>query len=52
MASFTGELQDFYDIVLPKIRNNIASMTKKKKIELRNNTFVMSFALPKYLIAT
>jgi len=34
MASFTGELQDFYDIVLPKIRNSIASMTKKKKIEL------------------
>ncbi len=34
MASFTGGLQDFYDIVLPKIRNSIASMTKKKKIEL------------------
>jgi len=34
MASFTGKLQDFYDIVLPKIRKNIASMTKKKKIEL------------------
>jgi hypothetical protein len=34
MASFTGELQDFYDIILPKIRNSIASMTKKKKIEL------------------
>jgi len=34
MASFTGKLQDFYDIVLPKIRNSIASMTKKKKIEL------------------
>jgi len=34
MASFTGGLQDFYDIVLPKIRNSIASMTKRKKIEL------------------
>ncbi len=34
MASFTGKLQDFYDIILPKIRNSIASMTKKKKIEL------------------
>ena len=34
MAGFTGELQDFYDLVLPKVRNEIATMTKKKKIEL------------------
>jgi len=34
MAEFTGNLDDFYDLILPKIRNKIASMTKKKKIEL------------------
>ena len=34
MASFTGELQDFYDLIGPKISNDIATMTKKKKIGL------------------
>ena len=33
-ASFSGELQDFYDFIGPKIRNDIATMTKKRKIEL------------------
>jgi len=36
MASFTGKLQDFYQLVGPKIRNDIASMTKNKKTELGN----------------
>lgn len=34
VASFTGELEDFHHIVGPKIRNDIASMTKKRKSEL------------------
>ena len=33
MASFTGNLQDVYDLVGPKIKNDIASMTKNKKKE-------------------
>jgi len=33
-ASFSGELQDFYDFIGPKIRNDIATMTKKRKTEL------------------
>ena len=35
MAQFTGNLDDFFDLVMPKIRNKIASITKKKKIELK-----------------
>ena len=34
MASFTGELQDFYELVGPKITNDIQNLTKKKKMEL------------------
>jgi len=34
MASFSGELQDFYDFIGPKIRNDIATMTKKRKREI------------------
>ena len=35
MIQFTGNLDDFFDLVMPKIRNKIASITKKKKIELK-----------------
>jgi len=36
MAKFVGGLQDFYVLVGPKIRNDVASITKKKKNELNN----------------
>ncbi len=32
MAKFEGKLQDFHVLVGPKIRNDVATITKKKEI--------------------
>jgi hypothetical protein len=36
MAKFEGKLQDFHVLVGPKIRNDVATITKKKKSELNS----------------
>jgi hypothetical protein len=36
MAKFEGNLQDFHILVGPKIRNDVATITKKKKSELNS----------------
>ena len=44
MAKFEGSLHDFHVLVGPKIRNDVATITKKTKNELNSIDIVFCFA--------